>query len=73
MQRFDSLRPYMESLKKLLALAPTILYPGHGPVVMDAVGVIRQYIRHREKREAQVRERERDTGEGETQCEGEGE
>ena len=45
----------MRSLKRLLALNPSILYPGHGPVAADAVGTIRQYINHRESRENQVR------------------
>ena len=54
-QRFESLVPYMKSLRRLLALSPSLLYPGHGPVVEDAVAVIQQYIVHRDRREAQVR------------------
>lgn len=45
----------MASLKRLLALNPTILYPGHGPVVTDAVDTIQKYVEHREKREREVR------------------
>jgi glyoxylase-like metal-dependent hydrolase (beta-lactamase superfamily II) len=52
--RFESLVPYMKSLRRLQALSPSILYPGHGPVVEDAVTVIQQYIVHRDRREAQV-------------------
>lgn len=47
----------MKSLKRLLATSPSILYPGHGPVVKDAVTHIQQYIDHRQMRETQVRTR----------------
>jgi glyoxylase-like metal-dependent hydrolase (beta-lactamase superfamily II) len=45
---------YMESLRRVRDLSPTMLYPGHGERVDDASALIDEYIRHREEREAQV-------------------
>lgn len=45
---------YMRSLEKVAALQPTRLYPGHGPELPDADGVIAGYIAHRIERERQV-------------------
>jgi hypothetical protein len=53
-QSFESLVSYMMSLKRLESLSPSLLYPGHGPVVSDACDRIRQYLHHREQRERQV-------------------
>jgi glyoxylase-like metal-dependent hydrolase (beta-lactamase superfamily II) len=47
---------YMASLRKLRALAPRAIYPGHGPVRTDAVEWIDYYIAHREERERQILE-----------------
>lgn len=47
---------YMASLRKLRALAPRAIYPGHGPVREDAVAWIDYYIAHREERERQILE-----------------
>jgi glyoxylase-like metal-dependent hydrolase (beta-lactamase superfamily II) len=51
---------YLASLRRLLALAEagaiTTVWPGHGPVVDDAVAVLRGYLAHREARLAQVRD-----------------
>lgn len=47
---------YVRSLGELLALRPRVIYPGHGPVVFDAVGRIEVYLSHREERERQVLE-----------------
>ena len=52
---FEDLHAYMNSLKKLLALSPLVLYPGHGPVIGDGKTVIEEYIKHRNAREQQVR------------------
>lgn len=44
----------MKSLEKILSLDPCIIYPGHGPVVTEAVEKITNYIEHRNMREKQV-------------------
>lgn len=45
---------YMASLETLKELQPSLLYPGHGPVVEDAMGRIMEQIAHRGKREEQI-------------------
>lgn len=45
---------YVSSLHRLRRSAPTVLYPGHGPVVRDPAAVVQAYLRHREDRERQV-------------------
>lgn len=45
---------YLRTLRKLRALEPTAIYPGHGPTVFTPVGRLDYYLRHREEREAQV-------------------
>jgi glyoxylase-like metal-dependent hydrolase (beta-lactamase superfamily II) len=45
---------YLRSLRAMLALRPALLYPGHGPVVEDAMGKLNEYLEHRELRERQV-------------------
>jgi glyoxylase-like metal-dependent hydrolase (beta-lactamase superfamily II) len=45
---------YLASLGLLLERRPERLYPGHGPLVTDAVERIQGYIAHRRDREAQV-------------------
>ncbi|MBM4268482.1 MAG: beta-lactamase-like protein 2 [Deltaproteobacteria bacterium] len=45
---------YMNSLRRLLALEPSVIYPAHGPAIRDACGKIREYIAHRELREQQI-------------------
>ena len=47
-------RHYIESLKKVAALAPDILVPTHGPWVKNAVPFIRGIITHRRMREGQI-------------------
>ncbi|HEY2989995.1 MAG TPA: MBL fold metallo-hydrolase [Candidatus Binatia bacterium] len=45
---------YIQSLEKLLGLKMRRLLPGHGPVVEDPYGKIREYIDHRMLREKMV-------------------
>ena len=45
---------YLASLRRLRALAPRRIFPGHGPVREDAIEWIDYYIRHRMDREAQI-------------------
>jgi glyoxylase-like metal-dependent hydrolase (beta-lactamase superfamily II) len=48
------LADYMDSLRRLLALEPAVIYPAHGPAIREAGRKIREYIAHRELREAQI-------------------
>lgn len=49
---------YLESLRKVLALGPDALYPGHGPeMTEDPEAVMRYYLDHRRYREDQILER----------------
>jgi len=45
---------YLRSLRRIRALAPARLLPGHGPVIEDPGQIIDTYIQHRADREAQV-------------------
>ncbi len=45
---------YLRSLRRLRELRPRRLYPGHGPVVLDGVAKLEEYLAHREERERQV-------------------
>lgn len=53
------LAAYLDSLRRLRALAETheveTIWPGHGPVLPDAVPVLDYYLAHRAERLAQVR------------------
>ncbi len=49
-----ALSDYMASLERLMALGPRTIYPGHGPIVDDAVGKLTEYIAHRRQRVQQV-------------------
>lgn len=56
---FSSLSSYLHSLTRLLSLLPEkeglcALYPGHGDVVRDGVGKIKEYRAHRLERERQI-------------------
>jgi len=47
-------RSYLSSLRRVRAMAPDRLYPGHGPVVEDPRSVCERLLRHRLNREARV-------------------
>ena len=49
-----SLTRYLESLQRVLALAPARLLPAHGPAIDDPPEIIHRYLEHRRMREAQV-------------------
>jgi glyoxylase-like metal-dependent hydrolase (beta-lactamase superfamily II) len=45
---------YLRSLKRMRELEPRTIYPGHGPVVLDGVAKLDEYLEHRAMRERQV-------------------
>lgn len=49
------MRAYMTALRRLHAMAPARLYPGHGPVVDDPRATCERLLRHRLDREDRVR------------------
>lgn len=51
---FEDLYTYLDSLKRILAMKPKMVYPGHGPVVKDPESVINYYIKHRLRRENEI-------------------
>ena len=45
---------YLASLERLLAERPGRIYPAHGPCVEDGRAKLREYLSHRQQREAQI-------------------
>jgi glyoxylase-like metal-dependent hydrolase (beta-lactamase superfamily II) len=45
---------YLDSLRKMTALAPRAILPGHGPLIEDGPALLQQYLDHRLQREQQV-------------------
>lgn len=48
------LAQYLRSLQRMRDLGPRTIYPGHGPVVLDAGAKLDEYLEHRAQREEQV-------------------
>lgn len=48
------LTKYLRSLERMRDLDARTIYPGHGPVVLDAKGKLAEYLTHRAEREEQV-------------------
>jgi glyoxylase-like metal-dependent hydrolase (beta-lactamase superfamily II) len=53
-ERGGSVRSYLESLDRVLALQPAVLLPAHGPAIYDVDRVIAHYKTHRQAREQQI-------------------
>ena len=49
-----NLRQYLDSLRRIRALEPRRLLPGHGPIVDDPAALIDDYLRHRQQREDEI-------------------
>lgn len=45
---------YLASLRRMLEVPMSILYPAHGPAHRDGHGLLRHYLEHREKRELKI-------------------
>jgi glyoxylase-like metal-dependent hydrolase (beta-lactamase superfamily II) len=52
--RGGSLREYLRSLERLVALDPARIYPGHGPIIEAPADVLAEHLAHRRDRERQV-------------------
>ncbi len=52
--RGGDLTAYLDSLRRIRALRPRRLFPGHGPIVEHPEALIDEYLRHREERERQI-------------------
>ena len=50
------MRAYLDSLDRVIALAPTRIYPGHGPIIESPAETLAFYRRHRLEREATILE-----------------
>ncbi len=48
------LAAYLDSLERIIALAPHRLLPAHGAAIDEPVPLLRQYVEHRRRREAQI-------------------
>ncbi|XP_058834503.1 beta-lactamase-like protein 2 homolog isoform X2 [Topomyia yanbarensis] len=51
---FEDLHDYMNSLKIIQKLKPTVIYPGHGNIIQDPAERLTHYINHRKQREVQI-------------------
>ncbi|XP_075213049.1 endoribonuclease LACTB2 [Lycorma delicatula] len=51
---FEDLYTYINSLKIIQSLQPSVIYPGHGPIITDPIEKITFYIQHRTQRENEI-------------------
>lgn len=51
---FEDLKSYMNTLQLMKEIAPSIMYPGHGPVIDTPLAKVDEYIEHRVQRECQI-------------------
>lgn len=51
---FENLSELMSSLSLLQNIHPDVIYPGHGPIVLNAKEKIAEYITHRQNREREI-------------------
>ena len=54
--RGGDLVQYLASLERVLALAPAVMLPAHGPALHDPERILRGYIGHRRQRESEILE-----------------
>ncbi len=54
--RGGDLVEYLASLERVLALAPAVMLPAHGPALHDPERILRGYIEHRHQRESEILE-----------------
>jgi glyoxylase-like metal-dependent hydrolase (beta-lactamase superfamily II) len=45
---------YLRSLRRMRELAPSTIYPGHGPTVLHGAAKLEEYLEHRAMRERQI-------------------
>lgn len=45
---------YLRSLRRMAALRPRTIYPGHGPAVWNAPAKLEEYLEHRARRDEQI-------------------
>jgi glyoxylase-like metal-dependent hydrolase (beta-lactamase superfamily II) len=50
-----SLVQYLDSLRRVLELDPAVILPAHGPAIDRPGELLREYIEHRRRRDAQIR------------------
>jgi glyoxylase-like metal-dependent hydrolase (beta-lactamase superfamily II) len=53
-QESGALALYLDSLRRMLALGPSTILPGHGPVIADGPAKLQEYLDHRALRERQI-------------------
>jgi ribonuclease/clavin/mitogillin len=49
-----NMKMYLQSLHEMIALRPRVIYPGHGPIIPNAVAKLERSIQHRQEREQQI-------------------